>query len=158
MSFIDISEWDPHFEQNIEPKDESATRPFSRLLESGDFSDLKIHCEDAMWKVHKAIICSQSEFFRAACNPRHGFKEATSGAIELHEVNRYIIQAVIDFLYTGAYEIPNEACDVLLDFNETMFHINVYRAADIYQVLGLKQAALEGAQEHVSHSSELPCQ
>lgn len=38
----------------------------NRLLESGDYSDLKITCNGHEWKVHKALVYSKSEFFRAA--------------------------------------------------------------------------------------------
>src|ERR1700722_9054955 len=38
-----------------------------RLLASGKSSDFTIICQDVEFKVHKAIICPESSFFRAAC-------------------------------------------------------------------------------------------
>ena len=42
------------------------------LLANGKYSDLTISCEGIDFKVHRAIICSQSTFFDAAANS--GFK------------------------------------------------------------------------------------
>jgi hypothetical protein len=50
-----------------------------RLLETGEFSDFVITCGDKTWKVHKAIVCSQSDVFGAAT--RFG---KVSGLIYLH--------------------------------------------------------------------------
>ena len=42
------------------------------LLDSGKYSDFKITCKGVEFKVHKAIICSASDFFSALCES--GFK------------------------------------------------------------------------------------
>ena len=34
------------------------------LLESGDYSDFLIVCKGKEWKVHKGIVCSESEYFK----------------------------------------------------------------------------------------------
>jgi hypothetical protein len=39
-----------------------------RLLDSSKYSDLTIQCDDQQWLVHKSIVCSQSDFFSAACD------------------------------------------------------------------------------------------
>lgn len=38
------------------------------LLANGKYSDLTISCEGTDFKVHRAVICSQSAFFDAAVN------------------------------------------------------------------------------------------
>ncbi|KAH0841264.1 hypothetical protein FOPE_06597 [Fonsecaea pedrosoi] len=38
----------------------------ARLLESGEFSDLKFLCKGDEFKVHKAIVCMQSPVIKAA--------------------------------------------------------------------------------------------
>lgn len=42
------------------------------LLKTGDYCDFVIICGQARHKVHKAIICPRSDFFKAACGS--GFK------------------------------------------------------------------------------------
>lgn len=42
------------------------------LLYTGDYSDITITTAARHWPVHRAIICPQSGFFKAAC--KEGFK------------------------------------------------------------------------------------
>jgi hypothetical protein len=49
---------------------------------SGAYSDFKIICGSDTYNVHKAIICPQSGFFRAACRP-DTFQEGRSGIVTL---------------------------------------------------------------------------
>ena len=37
----------------------------SQLLESGQYSDFLIVCKGKEWKVHKSVVCSESEYFVA---------------------------------------------------------------------------------------------
>jgi hypothetical protein len=53
-----------------------------RLHESGAYSDLTIVCGSDTYNVHKAIICPQSSFFRAACQPGR-FQEGTTNVINI---------------------------------------------------------------------------
>ena len=62
----------------------------STLLESGKYSDLALHCDSRKWKVHKSVLCIQSEFFAKACDgefkvskPREGLASSmvTNGSI-----------------------------------------------------------------------------
>jgi len=36
------------------------------LLISGDYSDMKITCNDKTWNVHRNIVCAKSDYFKAA--------------------------------------------------------------------------------------------
>lgn len=43
---------------------------YSSLLVTGEHSDLVLRCNDGKeFKVHKAVVCAQSDFFRKACKP-----------------------------------------------------------------------------------------
>ncbi|KAG9495459.1 hypothetical protein J7337_013707 [Fusarium musae] len=82
------------------------------LLKIGDYSNFVIICGETRHKVHKAIICLRSDFFKAACGS--GFKvtlhctylgtltyfvqEAQAGEIELRE----------DDPFAGAYNCTAE--------------------------------------------------
>lgn len=44
----------------------------SRVMESGEYSDLTILCEDQEFSVHKVVVCSQSKVLAAAM--KKGFK------------------------------------------------------------------------------------
>ena len=50
-----------------ETKPLHATR-LSTLLESGKYSDLTLKCGSRNWKVHKSVLCIQSDFFAKACD------------------------------------------------------------------------------------------
>lgn len=41
---------------------------FSALLGSGKYSDLTLTCGSRSWKVHKGVLCLQSDFFAKACD------------------------------------------------------------------------------------------
>jgi len=42
------------------------------LLESGKYTDLTVKVNERKWKVHKAVLCTQSDFFAKLCDS--GFK------------------------------------------------------------------------------------
>ena len=44
----------------------------SRVMKSGEYSDLTILCEDQTFSVHKVVVCSQSKVLAAAM--KKGFK------------------------------------------------------------------------------------
>ncbi|KAF4541509.1 BTB/POZ domain containing protein [Lasiodiplodia theobromae] len=45
------------------------------IWKTSEYSDLLIRCNNGdEHRVHRVILCSQSEFFRRACNPKTGFK------------------------------------------------------------------------------------
>jgi hypothetical protein len=50
----------------------------STLLESGRYSDLTVTCGKRSWKVHKGVLCLQSDFFAKACDG--GFKVSVFAA------------------------------------------------------------------------------
>ncbi|KAI1484894.1 hypothetical protein F5X96DRAFT_662342 [Biscogniauxia mediterranea] len=73
------------------------------LLDSGDYSDFVLVCEDRRIEVHKAIICPQSPVL-AACI-RCGLKETQKNAVDVN-FDLSVCQQMVRFLYTGDYEVP----------------------------------------------------
>ncbi|KAK8176730.1 BTB/POZ protein [Phyllosticta citribraziliensis] len=117
--------------------EEPIQAPFLSLLESGQFSDLKIRCKEDEYNVHKAIVCPQSDFFGTALNSVGGFKESKTNVIELHEADPAVVRAIVQFLYRSDYQMDPES-----DENRTVFHVSMYSAAEMYQIEGLKSKAL----------------
>ncbi|KAK8176892.1 hypothetical protein IWX90DRAFT_491129 [Phyllosticta citrichinensis] len=99
---------------------------------------------DDKYKVHKAIVCSQSEFFRLAIKPENGFQEATSNVITLHETDPAVVRAVIQYLYSGSYE---SAVDTEGAFEVLMLHAYTYAAGEMYRIPGLKHVACKKVED-----------
>ncbi|KAF4946278.1 hypothetical protein FGADI_11304 [Fusarium gaditjirri] len=74
------------------------------LLKTGDYSDLVISCGKDQYRVHKAIICPRSHFFKAACDGK--FKEAQTGTIDLPDDDPIAVRMMIEYLYHDAYVPP----------------------------------------------------
>ncbi|KAF5010625.1 hypothetical protein FDECE_3227 [Fusarium decemcellulare] len=73
----------------------------STLLWNEKFSDMTILCNGREFKVHRAIVCTQSVFFDRALNSN--FKEAASGVVDLPDDDPDVLECFLEFLYTGAY-------------------------------------------------------
>ncbi|KAF1978713.1 hypothetical protein BU23DRAFT_186363 [Bimuria novae-zelandiae CBS 107.79] len=78
---------------------------WSRLLKTGKHSDFTITCGDKTWNVHRAVICSQSEFFDASA--RFG-KEAVEAKVGLPEDHPEIVEYMIQYMYQQDYRVPSD--------------------------------------------------
>ncbi|KAF7936871.1 hypothetical protein BELL_0012g00370 [Botrytis elliptica] len=78
----------------------------SQLYTTGKYTDLIIKCQGKEFKVHRAIICSQSKPLAAAID--HGFKEATDGVFDFDEEEPEIVEYMIRFLYDGLYSVSKQ--------------------------------------------------
>ncbi|KAI7282796.1 hypothetical protein KC345_g3341 [Hortaea werneckii] len=124
----------------------------NRLWGDRTHADLTIECYPRQWKVHKAILCSSSDFFKAACQPGR-FKEGRDNVITLRsqsEVpglpkaapseydNPEAINVLIYHLYHPNidYTTLAGAADVRL-----FLHAWVFAAAEKYNLKGLKLQA-----------------
>lgn len=59
------------------------------LLDTGKYTDLRLECGEIELKVHRSIVCAQSEFFDAACHS--GFKVCVNsiGPIQIRALKTY---------------------------------------------------------------------
>ncbi|KAG6001846.1 hypothetical protein E4U21_003774 [Claviceps maximensis] len=69
----------------------------------GAFVDYELECEGTKMPVHKAVICSQSQVFMAACS---GPFEESKGTYHIKDFTITQVRCMIDFLYTGTYTAP----------------------------------------------------
>ncbi|KAK4544718.1 hypothetical protein LTR36_003967 [Oleoguttula mirabilis] len=146
------------------------------LFHSSNFSDLTIICGKYTFKVHKVIVCVQSEYFNVACR-KGTFKEGESGIIQLKAVDSEggeddgscddpeIIQLMVAFFYYQGYtgepmefkglertavkDAPSPEINLVL-------HAKVFATAIKYQVPALAAAASEkferAAERHYNHA------
>ncbi|PNS20447.1 hypothetical protein CAC42_5897 [Sphaceloma murrayae] len=76
------------------------------LRSTSEYTDLTIKCGLNYYKVHKAVVCPQSDWFRAACRP-DGFQEGMGNVVELPARGSDLedgddpkaIAAMIEFMY-----------------------------------------------------------
>ncbi|KAI2486474.1 BTB domain containing protein [Pyrenophora tritici-repentis] len=72
------------------------------LLESGAYSDFVITCGADTHKVHKAIVCTQVDFFAHALE--FGGKESTLRKVDLPRDDPEVVKQMIQYLYKGEYD------------------------------------------------------
>ncbi|OAL38196.1 hypothetical protein AYO20_02648 [Fonsecaea nubica] len=140
----------------------------SVLLESAEFSDLILACQDQEFLVHRAIVCPHSAFFSKSCSG--DFKEASSKRIELKEDDPATVKRMVSYMYTFDYEdeknqslksddrssvspeegeeaveITSVKSDIVSDHNENqpalVSSVRVYAIADKYGIPPLKELA-----------------
>ena len=61
----------------------SAPAGLARLMDSEKYSDLKFMCQGQEFKVHKAIVCTQSSVLAAACDGGFQVKPAKKAPVRL---------------------------------------------------------------------------
>ncbi|KAK4961874.1 hypothetical protein LTR10_002367 [Elasticomyces elasticus] len=105
-----------------------------KAFQNSKHSDLIIRCADNRWDVHKLIVCSQSPVLAKACEG--AFKEAEEGLITLHEDDPWVVEAMLEFIYTLDFD------DSYSDIAETppiVFTVNLHMAADKFDIPGLRK-------------------
>ncbi|KAI9744176.1 MAG: hypothetical protein M1818_002328 [Claussenomyces sp. TS43310] len=75
------------------------------LLHTGKYSDLGISCGAQFWKVHRAVVCTQSPVLAKMIDG--GFKEAETRDIILDDDSK-IVEKMLSFLYKGDYDDERE--------------------------------------------------
>nr|OQO09832.1 hypothetical protein B0A51_17540 [Rachicladosporium sp. CCFEE 5018] len=108
------------------------------LLSTGNFADFVIVCGEKEWKVHKAIICPQSEYFTKAFNGQ--YNEGKSGRIDLSSDDEAALNEFIKYLYTNEY-VPTDATIELEA--RGMLHLHIHVLADKYNLPDLIPEAAE---------------
>jgi len=108
-----------------------------------EFTDFEIVCEDKNLQCHKVVLAARSPVFRAML--LNDMEESTRARVEPKEFNSQTMSMLLKFLYTGAIE------QELLDKNAEA----VFKAADYYEVTGLKQICEKSLMKKVTISNML---
>ncbi|KAH7033144.1 BTB/POZ protein [Microdochium trichocladiopsis] len=108
------------------------------LLESGEFADAIVECDGKSWRVHKAIVCKRSEWFRKALNGH--FMEADLAKVTIREYTHERIEWILKWMYSG-----NNGLDNLgkLYGNPLTAAIEGYLTADYFMLDELKTAVAD---------------
>jgi len=123
-------------------------------------ADLAIICQGMTIPANRVLLSARSEVFRAMFS--HPTKEATSGKVEISDIEPQILEQMLCYVYTGfAPEVENIAEDLLLAANKYALEelkvecvrvlegklntenvIEMLIVADQYDAQSLKEAAL----------------
>ncbi|RPA72605.1 POZ domain-containing protein, partial [Ascobolus immersus RN42] len=71
------------------------------LLRDGRYSDLVLKCGGETFKVHKSVLCPQSDFFEACVES--GMRESVNNEIELVDEELDDVKRMLEFLYSGNF-------------------------------------------------------
>ncbi|KAK6376323.1 hypothetical protein LTS17_006918 [Exophiala oligosperma] len=91
----------------------SLTERQKRLLQTGDYSDFILTVEGREFKIHRNIVCSQSPMLHRLCNGSS--EEEHGGRGTLAEENADIFEKVLEYLYTGEYDLSTENLEPIVD-------------------------------------------
>ena len=102
-------EWND-FQENLQTSVKS-------LLGNGDFADVTLACEDGQqFEVHRVILAASSAFFKNMLKTNKHQKPM----IYMRAVQSENLKAIIDFLYSGETQIPEEKLDSFLSIAEEL--------------------------------------
>ncbi|KIX08720.1 uncharacterized protein Z518_03377 [Rhinocladiella mackenziei CBS 650.93] len=108
------------------------------FFNSSKFSDFTIKVDDRDFRVHKIIMCGQSEYFDRLFNG--DWKEVRDDVVVLKEDDSGAVEAMIRFMYENEYDSSGNSEERI---SPMVFNVRVYRVADKYGVPALKQLSKE---------------
>ena len=110
------------------------------LLKSEKYSDLTITTQARSFKVHKAIVCTQSKVFAAMSDS--GFRETSTSNLLLEDDDPATVERMVTFFYTGDYDDGTPAATLKDKGSILMANTLVYAIADKYDIGCLKRLAI----------------
>ncbi|KAM3442117.1 hypothetical protein MY4824_001129 [Beauveria thailandica] len=122
-------------------------------LTDGLLLDLQLLCNGEAIGVHKIVLCSHSPvFLKALSGP---YQEQDEGAYEIKDSSYPIVLGMIEFMYTGSYEAPDEELTVLREGNpKVLFHAGMVALADKYLISSLRELALKKYKDCVESETD----
>ncbi|RAL15393.1 uncharacterized protein BO97DRAFT_440806 [Aspergillus homomorphus CBS 101889] len=107
-----------------------------RYYVSSEFSDLTVHTKIQEFKVHRLVVCGQSEFFSRLY--KNEWAENMKNEVNIYEDDPHAIEAMFRSMYGLEYD--SRAGD---HTSSLIFAIKAYQVADKYLVSRLKTRAVE---------------
>ncbi|KAL8768425.1 MAG: hypothetical protein Q9209_005331 [Squamulea sp. 1 TL-2023] len=118
----------------------------SNAQKTDKYHDLIISCKGTEWRVHRVIVCTQSEYFEKACQT--GLKEGKTGRIDLKEEDPAMIDRLVNYLYKCNYDdyatlpLTNSQrqfpAEYPIQTRQLACIVDMYVRGDRYQIAGLK--------------------
>ncbi|KAL8778189.1 MAG: hypothetical protein Q9213_007525 [Squamulea squamosa] len=113
---------------------------------NNEYHDLIISCKGTEWRVHRVIVCTQSEYFKKACQA--GFQEGKTGCIDLKEEDPTMIDRLVNYLYSCDYDdyatlpLTNSQrqfpAEYPIQTRQLACVVNMYVIGDRYEIAGLR--------------------
>ncbi|XP_059839869.1 BTB/POZ domain-containing protein 8 isoform X1 [Hypanus sabinus] len=99
------------------------------LYKEGSCSDITLHVENKVFRVHRAILCARSSYFAAMLSGN--WAESSQKSITLAGVSHLEMDIIMNFIYGAILDLPKGTlpCSILL-------------LADMYNLEGLKEVVM----------------
>ncbi|KPI39608.1 uncharacterized protein AB675_3513 [Cyphellophora attinorum] len=144
------------------------TAALASLFYNSDFSDVTIKCQAREWKLHRVILASKCDFFRAACGGQFKVRylklkdlvsasdqltatvqEAITGEIDLSDDDPEALDIVFRYIYTDSVVcIQKDLHDDFMPPGYLVTLLETARSADKYGLPGLALAAHDQLRQH----------
>ncbi len=89
---------------------------FDALLQQNSFVDVTLVCADRSLRAHKVVLSACSPFFEKLFNDT----PCKHPLIVLKDYQRWIIEAIIDFMYRGEISVPHDRLSQLIQAGESL--------------------------------------
>lgn len=120
----------------------SLSEDFSNLLNSEKFVDFTLVVKGKVFKIHRVVLAARSDFFAKMFSAN--MQEAVDANAELKGIEIITFEEVLHYIYTGS--VTATACRISID---------LYAAADFYQIDGLKSICISDIRKNLSESNAL---
>lgn len=89
---------------------------FDALLQQNSLVDVTLVCADRSLRAHKVVLSACSPFFEKVFNDT----PCKHPTIVLKDYQRWVVQAIIDFMYRGEISVPQERLSQLIQAGESL--------------------------------------
>nr|XP_039248892.1 kelch-like protein 24 [Styela clava] len=100
------------------PSSENDTESQKDLRDAGVPTDFIINVGEQSFNVHRDLIMTKSEYFRAMLS--HDTKENQQGFVDMNDVNPSVVGQCIEFMYTGETSEVSVNIEIIEDVLQTV--------------------------------------